>query len=245
MNETVLVTGATGLIGSVITKSLIEKGYNVVAVSRSLERVRSQLALESNRLRPLIVDLSADEAVTTISRLLKEEDLQITSIVHAARDTRTLKKRSLIETNDWLEEYRLAAVVPYQLIYELKNDHPLCSVVLISSMYGIVAQNPSLYDGNSESFAPHYAASKAALIHLTKQLAVEIAPAIRVNCVSYGGVQGRADKAFQQKYAAFTPQGGMLTEDDLAGPVTFLIDKSASSGITGSNVVVDGGWSIW
>jgi NAD(P)-dependent dehydrogenase (short-subunit alcohol dehydrogenase family) len=79
---------------------------------------------------------------------------------------------------------------------------------------------------------------------LTKELAVRLAGRhIRVNAISFGGVEGRVNEAFKARYAQFCPLGRMLNDNDLAGPVEFLATP-ASSGVTGHNLVVDGGWTI-
>mgnify|MGYP003739618353 FL=1 len=120
-------------------------------------------------------------------------------------------------------------------------DSRLSSIVNISSMYGIVAPNPLLYDDGLKNSPVHYGVCKAALIHLTKELAVRLAPRnIRVNAISFGGVEGRVDEAFKSRYARLCPLGKMLTEEDLGGSVEFLASEQ-SRGITGHNLVVDGG----
>jgi len=110
-------------------------------------------------------------------------------------------------------------------------------------MYGVVAPTPALYDDFTGESAPHYGTGKAALVHLAKELAVRLAPHVRVNAVSYGGVTGRADAAFEARYAQLAPLGRMLDEGDIAGPVLFLA-SAAAGGVTGHNLVVDGGWSL-
>ncbi len=91
----------------------------------------------------------------------------------------------------------------------------------------------------------NYLAAKAAHIHLTHDLAVRLAKKnVRVNCISYGGIEGRVDEAFKERYAQMCPSGRMLNDSDLAGPVMFLLSEAAS-GVTGHNLVADGGWSLW
>ena len=104
--------------------------------------------------------------------------------------------------------------------------------------------NPHLYEGE---FRPplQYACAKAALIHLTKCLAVQFAPqGIAVNCVTYGGVEGRVDDAFKKRYAALCPMERMMKDGETAGAVDFLLSDKAAY-ITGQNIVADGGWGIW
>ena len=67
---------------------------------------------------------------------------------------------------------------------------------------------------------------------------------IAVNCVTYGGVDGRVDDAFKKRYASLCPMERMLSPDETVGAVDFLLSEKAVY-ITGQNIVVDGGWGIW
>jgi NAD(P)-dependent dehydrogenase (short-subunit alcohol dehydrogenase family) len=83
------------------------------------------------------------------------------------------------------------------------------------------------------------------LTHLTKELSIFLADkGIQVNSISYGGVKGRVDDTFQQKYAALCPAHRMLHDNEVVGAVDFLT-SDASIYITGHNLIVDGGWSVW
>ena len=67
---------------------------------------------------------------------------------------------------------------------------------------------------------------------------------VRVNAISYGGVEGGVSEDFQKRYSKFCPRGNMLTFDDITGALHFLVSDK-SSGMTGHNLVVDGGWCVW
>ena len=141
----------------------------------------------------------------------------------------------------------MAIVVPYELTMALaqQQNSRLESVVNIGSQYGVVAPNLNLYSEPVIESPLHYGVAKAGMGHLTKELAVRLAGQdIRVNCVAFGGVEGRVGDDFKKRYAALCPMGRMLNESDLAGPVDLLL-SSASSAITGHTLVVDGGWSVW
>ena len=119
------------------------------------------------------------------------------------------------------------------------------NVVNIGSMYGLVAPNPDLYEGSLDSSPIQYGVSKAGLHHLTRELAVRLADGkVRVNCVAFGGVEGREANDFKARYSRLTLSRRMLLESEISGPVKFLMDDS-SSAINGHVLVADGGWSIW
>ena len=83
------------------------------------------------------------------------------------------------------------------------------------------------------------------MVHLTKELAVRLARKnIQVNCIAFGGVEGRVNKGFQKRYASLSPIGRMLKDDEIAGPIDLLL-SSEFSAMTGHTVAIDGGWTIW
>ena len=249
MMNIVLLTGATGLIGRVLTKSFLERGDQVIVTSRSKEKLEALITeVGGKNIFGCKVDLLADDAVDVIKDFLESNELQPNYLVNNARSLEFLRTADFrrIETKQWLSEYALDVVVPYKLTMML-SEMPvgrLQSVVNVSSMYGLLAYNDYLCEG-AKSISFQYGTAKAALIHLTKQLAVSLAPTkIGVNSISYGGVEGRADDAFKTRYAKLCPARKMLSTDELAGHVLYLC-SDASAGMTGHNLVVDGGFSAW
>jgi NAD(P)-dependent dehydrogenase (short-subunit alcohol dehydrogenase family) len=89
-----------------------------------------------------------------------------------------------------------------------------------------------------------YAASKGGLLQLTKYLATALAPAVRVNALSPGGVTRGQPRPFQQRYVERTPLRRMAVEEDLKGAFAYLAGD-LSAYVTGHNLVVDGGWTAW
>ncbi len=138
-------------------------------------------------------------------------------------------------------------MVPYELAYRLASSFmdSFTNVVNIGSIYGIVSPNLGLYESNDSAVPIHYGVSKAALIHLTKEMAVRLAKdSIRVNAVAYGGVEGRVDQEFLRRYSGLCPMQRMLVESDLAGPVELILSQNVAA-MTGQTLVVDGGWTLW
>ena len=117
-------------------------------------------------------------------------------------------------------------------------------IVNIGSIYGVLGNDPSLYEGTEIDPTPAwYAASKGAMVALTKWQSTNYAP-VRSNCICPGGIfRGHSDN-FNRRYAAKVPLGRMATEDDIVGPVLFLCSDAARY-ITGQVLMVDGGYSAW
>ena len=242
--KTVLLTGGTGLIGRMLMKKFLEQNYRVVITSHSPKKL-DEFHGQKN-IFGCCVDLLSEDAIEKVNDFLASNDLKPQYLVNNARSLEFLDTRDFrrIDKSQWLGEYLLDVVIPYNLTI-LLSEMPgsrLESVVNIASMYGFLAYNNWLREG-TKAISLHYGTSKAALIQLTRELAVQLAP-IRVNAISYGGVVGRTDTAFQERYAQLCPSRKMLSEEDVAGHVMYLCSK-ASSGMTGHNLIVDGGFSAW
>lgn len=249
-SNVVCLTGATGKIGRQLVRRFATLGWTVVAVSRSAQNLAA-LTSEFNdlpgRLEAAVSDLMAEASATELARDLQRRGLLPQCLINNARDITNLAPQSdgRPSAAQWSNEFRLGVTVAHDLTVTLGAlpSTPLESVINISSIYGIVASNPHLYTSAGQSFI-HYNVTKAALIHLSRELAVRLAPRIRVNTISYGGVEGRVDADFRQRYAQLCPAGRMLREDEVAGAAEFLASPAASA-ITGHNLVVDGGWTAW
>ena len=245
MNDAILITGGTGKIGSRLVEHFHSPGRTVVFTSRSDENIAKTIA-GRERLHGIKVDFTNESAAEEVIAALDRLELDVSALVNNARDLAALgvEDDGTVPGSNWLAEYRIDVVLPYQLTLALAKKGTLRKVVNVSSMYGMNAFNPHLYEG---PFRPplQYACAKAALIHLTKCLAVQFAPQkIAVNCVTYGGVEGRVDDGFKKRYATLCPLERMMKDDETVGSVDFLLSDKAAY-ITGQNIVVDGGWSIW
>lgn len=121
------------------------------------------------------------------------------------------------------------------------------SIINIASHYGLVSPDPHFYEhikGDPPFIKPPmYGPSKAALIQLTRYISVLWGKYnVRINSISPGGVFNNQDARFVKKYADRVPLGRMAGKEELAGPLVFLASE-ASSYLTGTNIVVDGGFT--
>ena len=256
MTKNIFITGGGGKIGGQMVSAFLLNGWSVIITTRNKKNIRSRLKnrfdISDNQLKLLSVieiDFSDEKAEEKILKFFQEnESLMPHVLVNNARSLENLVveedgKSSILSISN---EYLFNVIIPYRLSMQLVElSSNLYSIINISSIYGIVPFNPNLYSDYLKSAPIQYSLSKAAVIHLSKELAIRFRnKKVRVNTVSYGGVEGRVDDEFKLRYQELCPEGGMLKEEQVVGPILFLSSEE-SQGITGQNIIQDGGWTIW
>jgi NAD(P)-dependent dehydrogenase (short-subunit alcohol dehydrogenase family) len=117
------------------------------------------------------------------------------------------------------------------------------SIINISSIYGVLSNDPQLYAGTDMKQPPTYNFVKAGMINFTRYLACYYGKqGVRANCISPGGYFNNQPGPFVENYTTRVPVGRMLDNEDVKGAAVFLA-SDASSYITGLNLIVDGGWT--
>jgi NAD(P)-dependent dehydrogenase (short-subunit alcohol dehydrogenase family) len=147
----------------------------------------------------------------------------------------------------WLKVMRVNTLAPFflsQVLCPLLKTSGRGAIVNVSSIYGLVGPDYSLYEGTEMTNPAAYGASKGGLQQITTWLSTVLAPEIRVNTVTPGGVERGQNEVFRARYEAKTPLRRMAVEDDVAGGIVFLLSPEAKY-ITGHNLVIDGGWTAW
>jgi NAD(P)-dependent dehydrogenase (short-subunit alcohol dehydrogenase family) len=156
-------------------------------------------------------------------------------------------KSALVVSQSFIEAFRSARSA--KALAERSAERTAGSIINISSTYGVVSPDQSMYafrrrDG-AEYFKPvGYSVAKAGMLNFTRWLAEYCAPfGVRVNTLVPGGVR-EAEHApeFVAEYEKRTPLGRMANDDDYNGAIVFLASR-ASAYMTGSMLVVDGGWT--
>jgi len=122
------------------------------------------------------------------------------------------------------------------------------TIVNVCSIYGLVGPDQRIYQKSDQEpqFKPvYYSVTKAGVLGLTRYMATYYAGKnLRVNALTPGGVYNDHDESFVQAYSARAVLGRMAKKDELNGALLFLV-SDASAYMTGSNLVVDGGWTAW
>ena len=251
MNRVAIITGATGLIGQVITKKLIKKGYVIIGIARSEERLyklRDSFGELNSRFIAIAENINEPTLEEKIIKEVEKYHNIESVLINNARSIESLKvgKDGQSCRDEIIREYETNVVSPYRIIYSLaKSTHlNLKSVVNIGSIYGVVSPNPMLYGGTLKESPIQYGMSKAALHHMTKELAVRFREKrIRINAVAFGGVKNNQTIKFQEKYSSISNGGSMIDIEDITGPIEFLI-SSESNSINGQTLIADDGLTL-
>ena len=252
-----LVTGGAGFIGTAISEVMAELGASVVVLDvvegACAERAGWISDRYSAEAMPLVVDLTDEKALRAVPVQVLERFERVDIVFNCAGlvGTSDLKGWTVPFLEQDSTTYRKALDVnltaPFVLVQScaeaLKaSEHG--SVINIASIYGLVGPDLRLYEGTSMGNPAGYAASKGGLIQLTRWLATVLAPDVRVNAITPGGLWRNQPETFREQYVARTPLGRMGTEEDLKGAAAYLA-SDLSAYVTGQNLIVDGGWTAW
>ncbi len=250
-----LVTGGAGHIGQAICEALAEQGCALAVLDRAVPHdLCAGLAERFGvRVEPVAVDLE-DEAATRRSvgdvvERFGRLDILVNNAAFVGSSSLQGWATPFSEqsTETWrraLEVNLTAAFVLCQAAAPALAASGHGSIVNVGSIYGVVGPDWRLYEGTAMGNPAAYAASKGGLIQLSRWLATTLAPAVRVNAVSPGGVARGQNPDFLSRYEGRAPLGRMATEEDFKGIVA-LLASDAGAYITGQNILVDGGWSVW
>ncbi len=252
-----LITGATGKLGSVIADTLAELGASLVLVDRpgaDFETLGESLTQRWGvRVRSLPCDLEIQKQRAELVEALKNDGEGLNILVNNAAfvGTSDLRGWGVPFEQQTVETWRRALEVNLTAAFDLcQGLFPVLrasaepSIVNIASIYGEYGPDWGLYEGTKMSNPAAYGASKGGLIQFTRWLATTVAPDVRVNAISPGGIFRNQPEVFVQRYAARTPLGRMATEDDFRGAVAYLA-TDLSRYVTGQTLNVDGGWGVW
>jgi NAD(P)-dependent dehydrogenase (short-subunit alcohol dehydrogenase family) len=201
----------------------------------------------------IICDLGDVEAVRSVAGSIDSSFGRLDILVNCAAlvGTSALEGWAVPFEEQSAETWRLAQdinlLAPFvltQACVRLLGESGKGSVINVASIYGVVGPDYSLYGDSGMGNPAAYAASKGGLIQLTRWLATTLAPDIRVNSITPGGILRGQAESFIGRYQEKTPLRRLGTEEDLKGAVAFLASQM-SSYVTGHNLVVDGGWTAW
>jgi len=252
-----IVTGGAGHIGVAFCEAMAEVGATIVVLDISRDKCNSVAAAIATQFgvktMPLVVDLSDEKQVLDVPEKVMNRFGRIDILVNCAAYIDTSKLEGWLtpfkdqSSQTWrkvLEVNLTSAFVLTQACMQALKESGKGSIINVGALYGVVGPDMRLYEGTRMGNPVSYAVSKGGLIQFTRWLATVLAPDIRVNAVSPGGVWRNQPEAFHKRYIARTPMGRMATEEDFKGAVVYLA-SDLSAYVTGHNLIVDGGWTAW
>jgi len=262
--KTALVVGGLGQIGANSAKILLDAGAEVeiLDVVAESESSRAQILREQYKGNDLTfskLDITSEKEVedkiSDSKNKFKKIDILINH-AHFKGDPKLLKPHSefFSSVEDYpFEVWKNTIDVNLNGLFLLTKAVGKCMkeqqsgvIVNTASTYGLLSPNKSIYGDSGINSPISYAVTKAAILNFSRYLATHWAEHnIRVNTISPGGVDNSAQSVeFKDAYSKLTPMGRLAADTEYQGAILFLA-SNASSYMTGSNLVVDGGWTAW
>lgn len=264
----VLITGGLGQIGAEFVREFHSRGARVAVASRAADRAAVDAAFPelagSDRLLPVAMDITAKESIEAALDAVQAHwgEAPDALINNAGLDT---QPSAPPEVSGPFEDFPVEVfreVVDVNLVgtflvtqavgARMRRSGKPGSIVNVGSIYGMVSPVQDIYAYKAErTGVPFikpvaYAAAKSGIYNLTRYCATYWGRhGIRVNTLTPAGVRrDTQDETFQANYTARIPIGRMAEADEYNGAVVFLA-SDASRYMTGSNLIVDGGWTAW
>ena len=255
-DQVALVTGGAGYLGTAISSALAELGAHVVIASRNLDKCRQRAEEISSSIEAqgtfmgvemdVMSEASTTKALNEIHGKLGNISILVNNAWHGNKNT-----WESIDQDDWDHDIEMSLNSVFRVTKMCFDDLKTTEGVIlnIASMYGHVAPDYRLYEGNDTANPPSYGAAKAGVIQLTRYLSSVLAEDnIRANAISPGPFPfpetANKNPDFIERLEKKNPIGRVGKPHEMKGAVALLC-SDASSYITGQNVCVDGGWTTW
>ena len=257
-NQIGVITGSCGNLGKEFTKTLADIGYDLILTDRNTKSLK---VLKNDIINNYDVkvfykacDLSSLKSRKNLIKFIKKKTGKVDLFINNAGLTgikeknnfskkKSIKAQSVENFTNYLEVNLSAVFHLTKDLSELLLKSKKGKIINIGSIYGSVAPKWEIYDKQKMNNRAGYSASKAGLLQLTKWFATYLAPKVRVNMISPGGILRGHNKRFLKKYKSNVPLEKMADIKDINGTIIYLA-SDLSQYVTGQNLFVDGGWTI-
>jgi NAD(P)-dependent dehydrogenase (short-subunit alcohol dehydrogenase family) len=238
-DKIIIITGGSGLLGKEIIKDLQAKGTTAINAD-----INVATDFENNTLH---VDITSEESIVKAIKMVSDFYGKIDGLVNNAYP----------RTKDWGTKFEDITYESWQRNVDVQMNSTFLfiqkimpellktkgSIVNMTSIYGVVGNDLTIYENTNINTAAPYSAIKGGIVNFTRYLASYFGrQGVRVNCVSPGGIFDKQHEIFVANYEKKVPMGRMGNPDDIAPAVSFLLSDEAKY-ITGQNLIVDGGWT--
>jgi NAD(P)-dependent dehydrogenase (short-subunit alcohol dehydrogenase family) len=239
-DKVIIITGASGLLGKKIVASLKTRDAKVISTDINFDN-----QLDDDFILDITDENSVKSVVTDIVKKYGRIDGWVNNAYPRTGDWGI--KLEDIPFESWRKNVDMHLNGYYlccQVVLEHMKQQQFGSLVNMSSIYGMVAPDFSIYEGTTMTMPAAYSAIKGGINNLSRYLASYYGHCnVRVNIISPGGIFDNQPDAFVDKYNKKVPLKRMGQPHDIIGPIHFLLSDD-SSYITGHNLVVDGGLTI-
>jgi NAD(P)-dependent dehydrogenase (short-subunit alcohol dehydrogenase family) len=239
-NKVIIVTGSSGLLGQDIVQSLRIQGAIVYEADINFKEM-SSFCINMD----ITCEESVKEAVKKVLDLYGTIDGWVNNAYPRTKDWgNNLENISIESWRKNVDMHMNGYFICSRIILEQMKIQKFGSLINMSSIYGLVAPDFTVYNGTEMTMPAAYAAIKGGLINLTRYFASYYGPfQVRANCISPGGIFDYQSEIFINNYCNKVPMKRMGSPKDISPAVNYLL-SDGSSYLTGQNIIIDGGWSI-
>lgn len=239
-DKVIIVTGGSGLIGKPILMHLADSGAIVINADINVETNSDK--------EDYNCDVTSENSIINLVESVLKNHGRIDGLVNNAYP----------RTQDWGNKFEDVPLASWrknvdmqmnsvfficQAVLKIMKEQKSGSIVNIASIYGVVGNDFTIYEGYGGTSPAAYAAIKGGIINFTRYLASYYGKHnVRVNCVSPGGIKDAQHPSFIERYENRSPLKRLGRPEEIAPSITFLLSDEASF-ITGHNLMVDGGWT--
>ncbi len=239
-DKVIIVSGGSGLLGKPMIHHLKQNGAIVINAEISVQTNLNEGSVQC--------DITSEREVSFLIDLVIKKWGKIDGLVNNAypRTKDWGVKFEEIPLDSWKANVDMqlnSVFMICQKVLKQMKFQQSGSIVNIASIYGVVGNDFTIYEGYGGTSPAAYSAIKGGVINFTRYLASYYGGSnIRVNCVSPGGIIDNQHPSFIEKYEQKSPLKRLGKPEEIAPAITFLLSDEASF-ITGHNLMVDGGWT--
>lgn len=242
------IFGASGKIGRELLDLAIQENFVVAFVGSNESKESIENVYDSSRIKVVTIDLASTRDIQKILAISEDHDFAPRQIVVSSRGRVALDNS---ESNEnWINEVerdaRISMYMPLRIISKIldTSTKELNSVIFLSSQYAMVAQDPDLYEHPDLSMSLTYSAIRGGVISAIRGLAVKGSKVgVDVNTLTIGGILESTPRPLAERIAARLPTRRMLKSDQVARTI-YAFSKLENSGIVGTSIVIDNGWTL-